>query len=154
MPTATTGEVRIEIDAAPSVVYELVSDITRMGEWSPECYRCEWLDGATAAAVGAKFRGHNRLGKVRWTTDAVVTTADSGQEFAFTTLHKDGREETLWHYKFHQLAAGTEVIESYQFLWCPIANRIAELPIPRDKQLRRGIQETLQRIKTAAEQTS
>jgi hypothetical protein len=154
MPTATTGEARIEIDAAPLAVYELVSDISRMGQWSPECYRCEWLDGATTAAIGAKFRGHNRLGKVRWTTDAIVTTADPGQEFAFTTLYKDGREETLWHYKFHHLAAGTEVIESYQFLWCPIANRIAELPIPRDKQLRRGIQETLQRIKATAEQTA
>jgi hypothetical protein len=60
-------------------------------------------------------------------------------------------EETLWRYRFRQLGTGTEVIESYRFLWCPIANRIAELPIPRDKQLRRGIQETLQRIKTAAE---
>ena len=151
--TATTGEARIEIDAAPLAVYELVSDITRMGEWSPECYRCEWLDVATTGAVGAKFWGHNRLGKVRWTTDAVVTTADPGQEFAFTTLYKDGREETVWRYRFRQIGGGTEVIESYQFLWCPIGNRIAELPIPRDKQLRRGIQQTLKRIKTAAEQT-
>jgi len=64
MPTATTGAARIEIDAAPVAVYALVSDISRMGEWSPECYRCEWLGGATTAAIGAKFRGHNRLGKV------------------------------------------------------------------------------------------
>ena len=82
----------------------------------------------------------------------IVTVAEPGQEFAFTTVHKDGREETLWRYRFRPIGAGTEVIESYQFLWCPIANRIAELPIPRDKQLRRGIQETLDRIKTAAEQ--
>ena len=67
MPTASTGEARIEIEAAPLTVYELVSDITRMGEWSPECYRCEWLDGATTAAPGARFRGHNRLGKIRGT---------------------------------------------------------------------------------------
>ncbi|SBS76251.1 Polyketide cyclase/dehydrase [uncultured Mycobacterium sp.] len=151
MPTATTGEARIEIDAAPLTVYALVSDITRMGEWSPECYRCEW-HGAPTATAGAKFRGHNHLGKVRWTTDAIVTAADPGQEFAFTTLHKDGRTETLWHYKFHPFGSGTELIESYQFLWCPIANRIAELPIPRDKQLRHGIQTSLPRIKAAAEQ--
>ena len=125
-----------------------------MGDWSPECYRCEWLDGATTAVEGARFRGHNRLGKVRWHTDAIVTVADPGREFAFTTLHKEGREETLWRYELRQVGAGTEVIESYRFLWCPIANRIAELPIPRDKQLRRGIQETLHRIKTAAEQGS
>ena len=152
MPTATTGEARIEINAAPLTVYQLVSDITRMGEWSPECYRCEWLDGATTAVPGARFRGHNRLGKIRWQTDAIITAADPGQEFAFTTHHKGGREETLWRYRIRHLGTGTEVIESYQFLWCPVANRIAELPIPRDKQLRRGIQETLNRIKTAAEQ--
>jgi Polyketide cyclase / dehydrase and lipid transport len=151
LPTATTGEARTEIDAAPLAVYELVSDITRMGEWSPECYRCEWLDGARTAARGARFRGHNRLGKIHWHTDAIVTVAQPGQEFAFTTLHTNGREETFWRYQFRQLGTGTEVIEYYRFLWCPIANRIAELPIPRDKQLRRGIQQTLNRIKTAAE---
>ena len=151
LTTATTGEARVEIDAAPLTVYQLISDITRMGDWSPECYRCEWLNGATTAAIGARLRGHNRLGKVRWHTDAIVTVADPGREFAFTTLHKESREETLWRYELRHVSAGTEVIESYRFLWCPIANRIAELPIPRDKQLRRGIQETLSRIKTAAE---
>jgi uncharacterized protein YndB with AHSA1/START domain len=154
LPTATTGEARIEINAAPLRVYELASDITRMGQWSPECYRCEWLNGATTAVQGARFRGHNRLGKVRWHTDAIITVADPGREFAFTTLYKDRREETLWRYQFRQIGAGTEVIESYRFLWCPVANRIAELPIPRDKQLRSGIQETLHRIKAAAEQAS
>ena len=152
MPTATTGEARVEINAAPLAVYELISDITRMGDWSPECYRCEWLNGATTAVAGARFRGHNRLGKVRWHSDAIVTVADPGREFGFTTLHKEGREETLWRYELRQVGAGTEVLESYRFLWCPIANRIADLPIPRDKQLRRGIRETLHRIKTAAEQ--
>lgn len=151
MPTATTGEARIEIDAAPLTVYELVSDISHMGDWSPECYRCEWLHGATTAVAGLKFRGHNRLGKVRWQTDAIITVADPGREFGFTTLHKDGREETLWRYQIKPVGAATEVSESYRFLWCPIANRIAELPIPRDKQLRRGMKETLTRIKTAAE---
>ena len=69
-----------------------------------------------------------------------------------TVLHKSGREETLWRYQIGQVGAGAEVTESYRFLWCPIVNRIAELPIPRDKQLRRGIQQTLNRIKAAAEQ--
>lgn len=151
MTTATTGEARVEIDAAPLTVYELLSDITRMGDWSPECYRCEWLDGATTAAVGVKFRGHNRLGKARWTTDAIVTTADPGREFSFAVLHKSGREVTLWRYELRQVGGRTEVVESYRFMWCPIVNRIAQLPIPRDKQLRGGIKETLQRIKVAAE---
>lgn len=154
MPTAQHGQASIDIGAPSDDVYDLIADITRMGEWSPECYRCEWLDGATSAAVGAKFRGHNRLGKARWTTDAIITAAEPGREFAFTVLHKSGREETLWRYELRQVGGGTEVTESYRFLWCPIVNRIAELPIPRDKQLRRGIQETLNRIKSAAEKSS
>jgi hypothetical protein len=36
MPTATTGSANIEIDAPPLTVYQLVSDITRMGDRSPE----------------------------------------------------------------------------------------------------------------------
>lgn len=152
LPTATTGEARITINATPRTIYNLISDIPRMGEWSPECYRCEWLDGADAAVPGAKFRGHNRLGKVRWHTDAEITAAEPGQELAFTVLHKTGREETLWRYRFRPISAdSTEVVESYQFLWCPLVNRIAELPVPRDKQLRRGIEQTLNRLKTTAE---
>jgi hypothetical protein len=57
LTTATTGEAHIRIEAAPLTVYELISDITRMGDWSPECYRCDWLDGATTAVEGARFRG-------------------------------------------------------------------------------------------------
>lgn len=152
MPTATTGEARVQIDAAPLSVYQLISDITRMGEWSPECYRSEWLDGATTAAVGARFWGHNRLGVIRWRRDAVITAAEPGREFSFTTLNPKGREETLWRYQLRPVGGGTELAESYRFLWCSIASRIAELPLPRDKQLRRGIQETLERIKAVAEQ--
>ncbi|ODR01572.1 hypothetical protein BST27_26275 [Mycobacterium intermedium] len=137
--------------AAPLSVYQLVSDITRMGEWSPECHRSEWLDGATTAAVGARFRGHNRIGLIRWRRDAVITVADLGREFSFTTLNPKGREETSWRYQLRPVGEGTELTESYRFLWCSIASRIAELPLPRDKQLRRGIRETLERIKVVAE---
>ena len=65
MATPTNDEVTIDVSAPPERVYGLISDITRMGEWSPECRRCEWIDGATGPAVGARFRGHNRLGPVR-----------------------------------------------------------------------------------------
>ena len=70
-----------------------------MGEWSPECYRCEWLDGATAAAVGVRFRGYNRLGRYRWERTAIVTAAERGRELSFATLdERTGRRETQWQY--------------------------------------------------------
>ena len=151
MTTATTGQASIDISAPPAVVYDVLSDITRMGERSPECYRCEWLDGATAPVPGARFRGFNRLGVLKWTTTCTVTTADRGREFAFTVMSRRGREETRWRYIIDQVDGCTRLSESYEFRWCPIAARIAEIPFPRDKQLRRGMQQTLARIKEIAE---
>jgi uncharacterized protein YndB with AHSA1/START domain len=152
MPTAKRGSATIEIAAAPDHVYRLITDVTRMGEWSPECYRCTWLDGASAAVPGARFRGYNRLGRYTWQTTAVVKAAEADRLLAFTTIHdKTGREETAWRYELIPLSEGTRLTESYEFLWCPVVNRLAELPIPRGSQVSRGMQATLAAIKTAAE---
>jgi uncharacterized protein YndB with AHSA1/START domain len=75
MATAKRRQESVQIAAPPELIYDLIADVTRMGEWSPECYRCECLDGATTADVGARFRGYNRLGRYLWATTALVTTA-------------------------------------------------------------------------------
>jgi hypothetical protein len=152
MPTARRGTASIEVAALPEVVYLLVSDVTRMGEWSPECYRCTWLDEAGTAVPGARFRGYNKLGNFRWQTTAVVTGAEDGRLLAFTTVHdRTGREETAWRYELQPVPGGTLLTESFQFLWCPVASRLAELPVPRGRQVSRGIRQTLINIKAAAE---
>jgi uncharacterized protein YndB with AHSA1/START domain len=152
MPTAKRGTARIEIAATPEQVYRLISDITRMGEWSPECYRCTWLSGTGVAVPGARFRGYNKLGLYRWQTTAVITAAEGGRLFAFTTIHdKTGREETAWRYDLLPSPGGTLLTESFQFVWCPVINRLTELPVPRGRQVSRGILLTLSKIKAAAE---
>jgi len=152
MPTAKRGRARIDIAAAPERVFGLITDVTRMGEWSPECYRCVWLDGAAGASVGARFRGYNKLGRYRWATTAVIAAVEESRLFAFTVVHdKTGRDETAWRYQLAPSPSGTTLTESFEFLWCPVANRIAELPIPRGSQVSRGIRQTLRNIKGAAE---
>ena len=70
--------------AAPArVVYDLISDVTRMPEFSPENIRGQWLGGATGPAVGARFKGTNRLGSTTWSTKPTVTAAEPGRRFAF-----------------------------------------------------------------------
>ena len=155
MPTAKHGQESIDIGATPEVVYDLITDVTRMGEWSPECYRCEWLDGATEAAAGARFRGYNRHGAIRWHRTAVVDIADRGREFAFTTMNdRAERPETRWQYAMEPSPTGTLLTESFEFLWCSIPNRAVELFLPRGRQMNRGIHETLTQIKDAAEAIS
>ena len=81
---AAHGSATVEISAAPERVYELVSDITRMGEWSPECVRCSWTKGASGPAVGARFKAANKGGRgPAWFNTPVVTVAKPGREFAF-----------------------------------------------------------------------
>ena len=73
----------IHIDAPAPLVYDLVSDLTRMGEWSPECERVSWRGGATEAVKGAQFVGYNRRGTLRWITFGKVTAAEEGRHLAF-----------------------------------------------------------------------
>jgi Polyketide cyclase / dehydrase and lipid transport len=92
-------EVAIEVAVAPERLWGLIADVTRMGEWSPECRRCEWTEGAVGPEVDARFIGHNRQGLLRWSRVCEITASDPGREFAFRTLFK-GAESTRWRYRF------------------------------------------------------
>ena len=84
--------VTVHMHAPPDEVWDLVSDVTRIGSYSPETFEAEWLEGATGPAVGAKFRGHvkrNGKGPTYWTT-CVVTDCVPGAEFAFDVLRGTG----------------------------------------------------------------
>jgi uncharacterized protein YndB with AHSA1/START domain len=73
----------LTVDAPADLVYDLVADLPRMGEWSPECERVTWRGGATGAVEGAHFFGHNRAGVVRWMTQGEVVTVVPGRNLAF-----------------------------------------------------------------------
>jgi hypothetical protein len=55
MRRATRGQTSVHIDAAPPHVYELVSDVTRMGEWSPETQRRTGVEGGEPSGTGTTF---------------------------------------------------------------------------------------------------
>ena len=147
------SEATIHIDADPAAVYGLVADVTRMGEWSPETVSAEWLDGATAAAVGARFKGKNKR-KMSWSTTCTVTAADPGHEFAFDV----GKGETRWRYRFEPKDAGTDVTESFEVVREPGAfgRFFTRLGTglswdERDADLVKGMEQTLANVKAAAE---
>jgi len=145
------GQVETTVLAPPEAVYDLVSDVTRMGSWSPECYRCEWLDGATGPAVGARFRGHNRRGWFRWHTTCTVTEAERGRVFAFEA-DPWGRVQTRWRYQFDGTEGGTSLRESFEVLWyARVIIRFLGGPRRRLAQLQESARQTLERVKAAVE---
>jgi uncharacterized protein YndB with AHSA1/START domain len=153
MAIPTTAEERVQVEAPPEVVYDLVADMSRMGEWSPECRRCEWVGTSSGPAVGAEFLGHNRVGPYRWSVGGRVVAADRGREFAFTTYLKD-RESTRWRYRFEPSDTGAVVSESYEYVWSTPLVRLSDALTPRRTMLHRGMRQTLERIKRAAEAAS
>lgn len=119
----TEGTVSLYIPAAPEELYDVVADVTRTGERSTECRSCRWLPGAAPGTVGARFRGKNKAGHMRWSRVCEVVAADPGAEFAFRTIperiDRTRHDSTTWSYTFTPEHQGTRVTHSY---------RITELP--------------------------
>ena len=148
------GSATIHIDAPPEQVYALISDVTRMGEWSPETAKAEWIEGATGPAVGARFKGSNKSGPFRWSTKPRVEVADAGREFAFVTTNGNGeRLYTRWRYTLTPSGGGTDVEESWEEVGqLPVVGRLL-MNERRKRALDEGCRKTLSRIKAAAEGT-
>ncbi len=139
--------------APPERIWELVSDVTRIGLYSPETFEAEWLDGATGPAVGARFRGHvkrNGWGPVYWTTCTVVA-CEPGREFGFG-VGPPKRPLNTWRYHLEPAGDGTDVTESFQ-LADTVGLRVywALLGWARGRTNRNGMQRTLERIKAEVE---
>ena len=147
------GTATIQIQAQPEKVYEMITDVTRMGEWSPETVRAEWVGGAPRAPGGAPFKGHNKLGLARWSTTPTVKVADPGREFTFET-GKPGKEATRWTYLFAPKDGGTELTESFEALRYGAFMKLTAKPEKRTAKLTGDIQQTVERIKQAAERSA
>lgn len=101
----------IVINRTPGELYDLISDVTRMGEWSPVCKACWWDDGGGPRA-GVGFTGRNENPERTWETHAVVEVADPGREFAFVV----GPGVARWGYTFEAVDGRTRVTESWRLL--------------------------------------
>jgi hypothetical protein len=101
----------IYIARPAEALYDMVSEVTRMGEWSPVCRSCWWDEGDTAT-LGAWFTGHNESPERTWDTRSQVVVAMRGQGFAFLV----GQAWIRWGYTFTTVREGTNLTESWDFL--------------------------------------
>jgi hypothetical protein len=104
---------QLTIKASPEQIYELVADVSRMGEWSPVC-----TGGEYDTKDQSWFTGQNEIGSTSWSTRCHVVVADRGREFAFVNCGQDGaRELVRWGFTLQPSANGdTEVTESWEVL--------------------------------------
>jgi len=147
--------VTVHIDSAPEKVWDLVSDITRMGEYSPEVVEAEWLNGATGPAVGARYRGHvkrNENWPVLYWTECEITECVPGKVFEFAVVMRD-RPVNTWRYEFRETDdGGCDATESFDLggnvwvkIWRPLGGFL------RQRRNQRDMRTTLLRVKAVAE---
>ncbi|HEY2639780.1 MAG TPA: SRPBCC family protein [Streptosporangiaceae bacterium] len=106
-------EVRAHVDTDAATLYNMVTDITRTPEWSPEVVSCAWLDGSATAVPGARFTARNKRRWFAWSNRPVVDVAEPGREFAFTRTERGGGT-IRWFYRFEPEPRGTVVVLGYQ----------------------------------------
>jgi len=145
--------VTVHMQATPEAIWALLSDVTRIGSYSPETFEAEWLDGATGPAVGAKFRGHvkrNGKGPVYW-TECVVTDCVPGASFGFDVL-TGGKALNHWAYAIEPSGDGADVTESFRLAETAALKLYwALLGWARGRTNRRGMQATLEAVRAEVE---
>ena len=110
----TEDSVERYIEASPEALYEIVANIPRTPELTPDIVTCEWLDGATGPVVGARFKAINKQGRgPNWSNKPVITAVDPAREIAWARTEPfAGTVE--WRYTFTPEGTGTRVTESYE----------------------------------------
>lgn len=152
--TAVQRSVSADVGAPPEVVWRLVSDVTRMGEWSPETEAAEWVSGRPGA-VGATFRGRNRRGRATWATTCEVVESVPGRAFAFV-VGKPDKPSARWRYDLAAAGSGTTVTETFE-LPSPLGavsrltTRVFLGVRDREADLVEGMRTTLRRLAVVAE---
>jgi uncharacterized protein YndB with AHSA1/START domain len=141
--------------APPEAIYEVVADVTRMREFSPEVVESRWLDGATGPAVGARFRTKNKFSRgPAIGNKSVVTAVEPGRKISWSRTEPFGGT-VEWTYELLPHPEGTEVVESYRALkpvsrfgWVIIGFFSSK---ERAKLQRAGMEQTLERLRAHVE---
>ncbi|WP_370291252.1 SRPBCC family protein [Nocardioides sp.] len=148
------GEVTVHMAAPVEQVWALISDVTRIGEFSPETFEAEWTHGATGPAKGARFRGHvkrNGVGPTYW-TPCTVTDCVPNERFEFS-VGLDKNPINTWGYRIQPENGGTRVTEYFRLSPAlPVRIYWTLLGPLRSRTNERGMRTTLERMRAVVEQ--
>jgi uncharacterized protein YndB with AHSA1/START domain len=130
--------VTVHMSAPPEAIWSVVTDVPRIGRFSPETFEAEWLDGATGR------------GPVYWTKCEVVA-CEPEREFGFAVL-TGGRPVNTWRYRLEPAGDGTDVTESFELAdTAPLRLYWLLLGWARGRTNREGMRTTLERMKAEVE---
>jgi hemerythrin-like domain-containing protein len=150
--TRLRGRTEHYCDAPPAIVWRILADVTRTGEWSYECHTAAWIDGSTRAAVGARFRGTSRSGLVQWSRTCTIHRCDEPHEFGYLTHGRLLHDSTEWLWTLHPDGTGTRIVQHYRIRSLPVwADRIVWIFTPAHHDRRAALTSDVQSLAALAE---
>jgi hypothetical protein len=147
-----SGHTAVAIAAPPEEAFDVLADVTRLGELSEECENAVWLDGATGPEVGARFRSSIRYRHLRWHRICEVLAAERGREFAYRTLPTGPlRHITEFRFRFGRDGELTRVTADSVLVRAGLTSRVLTRLAGRPEALQRDLEAMLVRLKALAE---
>ncbi|MFW6075814.1 MAG: SRPBCC family protein [Chloroflexota bacterium] len=145
----------VYVDAAQETVYDVIADIPRMSEWSPDLEWVTFTEGYRETAEGAKFQWRNQIGPIKWTDDCKVRVARRGEELAWDVV--DGEwPVTRWRFQMEPQDGGTRLMETVELVRVPKSSKVLWLfqggVDGHMEKLQEGMNQTLKQIKSEVEQ--
>jgi uncharacterized protein YndB with AHSA1/START domain len=143
-------EASTHIKATPEQVWAVVSDLKRMGEWSPQCRKVV-VRGGGPVTLGTKTVNVNKRGLLVWPTTAKVVRFEPNKEIAY----RINENNSIWSFTINPTEDGVELTERRE---APQGtSKVSQVLInvamggekPFDAELEDGMAQTLSKIKAA-----
>lgn len=146
-------EAHVTVAASPETVWAVISDVTRVGEWSGECRGCVWVGDADAASPGARFRGRNRRAGFRWTRLNEIVVAQPPHTLVWRTVPRVPYPDSVeWRLTVEEGEGGTLVSESFEVLDMPrLMEWAVSVAVSAHRDRSGDLAEDLARLKTLVE---
>lgn len=143
-------QTQIDIDAPVSKVWTLVSDLSLMPQWSPQCRMMKPIGGLRQ---GARTINLNRRGFLFWPTTCRIIELIPEKKLAFR-VNENG---TVWSYELEPTESGTRLVEARHAengvtaVSSLMTNSLLGGVPSYEQELIEGMNLSLNRIKKAAE---
>ena len=148
-----SGEVSAHAATTPERIWAIVADVTRVGEWSHECRSAAWIDGATTAAVRARFVGGNSQRGLRWRRVNEIEELVAPRRITWRTiptlLYPDS---TRWSIELQPAGdGGTTIVQRYEVLRIPaFLDWLYSIILPAHRDRTEALTADLQRLAAVA----
>lgn len=119
--TGARVDLEMTVPLPPARLWDLITEVPRISDWSPECRHIGWLEPTAEPRVGSRFQCRNLRQDAVWTTTSTITELDPPRTFAWIVL--DDRDPALpsstWRYELRPAGSTAQTLVRHSFVHGP-----------------------------------